>query len=84
MNKVWLLLIWFSFAAVESITYSLVKYIEAREDCVARDTNADWKTMYQFLDVTINYQSWFIPMIWLYWPTKKRKKENRSRKRAMD
>ena len=30
----------------------------------------------------MNYQSWFIPLIILYWPTKARKRENRSRVRA--
>ena len=38
----------------------------------------------KFIDRTTNYQSWFIPLIWLYWPTKANKRQNRSRKWAID
>ena len=31
-----------------------------------------------------NYEFWLVPLIWLYWPTKARKRENRSRKKAID
>ena len=43
-----------------------------------------WHEILKFFDRTTNYQSWFIPLIWLYWPTKARKLENRTRKRAID
>ena len=29
------------------------------------------------------YQSWFIPLIWLYWPTKTHKQQNMRRVRAV-
>ena len=84
MCNVWLLLIWLVVAAVESFTYSLAALLTAPEDCLPEDTSQSWRAILQFVDRTCTFQSWFVPLIWLYWPTKARKRENRSRKRAID
>ena len=42
-----------------------------------------WKDLLQTIDRVTNYQSWFIPLIWLYWPTKARKRENRRRRKSV-
>lgn len=84
MNNVWLLSIWLSVTAIESFTYSLFLLINANENCAPRNDHEFLRTMLQFTDRMTNYELWLIPLIWLYWPTKARKRENRSRKRAID
>ena len=72
------------FAAVESFVYSLVLLITAEENCVPKHSSIQFLATVQFIDRFINYQSWFIPLIWLYWPTKAHKRENRSRRKAIE
>ena len=84
MNNVWFFLIWLMVVAVESFVFSMQKLFTATDDCVPATDNRTLSEVFQFLDRMINLQSWFIPMVWLYWPTKARKRENRLRKQAFD
>ena len=84
MDHIWLLLIWLIVVAVESFAYSLTLLLEANEDCSPKHVDQEWPNYIQFLDRVTNYQSWFAPLIWLYWPSKARKRENCSQKKARD
>jgi hypothetical protein len=82
MDNVWVILVWFMVTAIESFTYSVVLYIRRDPECDPNESTW-WRAYLQFMDRTTNYQLWFIPMIWIYWPTKTNKQQNRSRKKAM-
>ena len=84
MSNVWMLLIWLLVVAVESWSYSFVLLMTSEEECLPMDIPQWWKDLIAFVDRELNYQLWFIPLIWLFWPSNTRKKENRSRRRAMD
>lgn len=84
MNNVWLLSIWLSVTAVESFTYSLFLLINANDECAPRDDHNMRHDLLKFMDRMTNYEFWLIPLIWLYWPTKAHKRENRFRKKAID
>ena len=85
MNNVWFLLIWLFAVAIEGFTFSLTLLLVHGPDCEPVSSSGQTvKEVFQFIDKLFNFQSWFIPMIWLYWPTKARKKENRTRKKAID
>lgn len=84
MRNVWLLLIWLLVVAFESFFYSLYILIHVREECYNWKSSQQLRDILKFVDRTTNLQSWFVPLIWLYWPTKARKRENRSRKQAID
>ena len=82
MRNIWFLLIWLSVVAFESFLFSLLTYYLSGELCEPSHVKREVASLLEFIDRFVNYQSWFIPMIILYWPTKARKKENRSRVRA--
>lgn len=82
MRNIWFLLIWLSVVAFESFLFSLLTYYLSGENCEPIHVKEEVDSFLEFIDRFVNYQSWFIPMIILYWPTKARKKENRSRVRA--
>lgn len=85
MSHIWLLLIWLLVVASESLIYSAFLLAFTDASCqLPYNINQSWKDLLKIFDWFINYQSWFIPLIWLYWPTKARKQENRSRKLASD
>jgi len=84
MNNVWFFLIWLCVVAVEAFVFSSQKLFTATADCAPATDNRTLSEVLQFLDRIINFQSWFIPLVWLYWPTKARKRENRLRKQAFD
>lgn len=83
MDTVWILMVWLSVTTLESITYSLIVYLMADPECKLDDT-AWWANYTQFLDRITNFQLWLIPLIWFFWPSKANKRNNRSRKRAVN
>jgi len=84
MRNVWFLLIWFLIAAFESFLFSLYVLVFSEPWCYGWKSPPQLRDCIKFVDRTVNLQSWFIPLIWLYWPTKARKKEYRSRRQAID
>lgn len=83
MDTVWILLVWFSVTTFESVAYSVAVYVLADPQCKLDDT-AWWATYAQFMDRITNFQLWLIPLIWFFWPSKANKRNNRSRRRAVD
>ena len=73
MKHIWLLLIWILIVATESLLYSAIILATSAEHCSPFDLDQNWKDLIETLDRIINYQSWFVPLIWLYWPTTARK-----------
>ena len=84
MKNIWILLIWMGVVSLESITYTIIERSFTDSDCYPHHMSLDTHDIIKFIDRTTNYQSWFIPLIWLYWPTKANKRQNRSRKWAVD
>ena len=84
MKNVWFLLIWLAVVSLESISYNVFVRISDDDDCLPTVASLNAYDIIKMIDRMVSYQSWFIPLIWLYWPTKARKRENRSRKRAID
>ena len=84
MSNVWFLLIWLFIVAIESFIYSLLTLIFYDENCVPTHIPLFWYNIFTLFDRTTNYQSWFLPMIWLYWPTMSHKQERRSRRKAIE
>ena len=84
MKNVWFLLIWLAVVSFESIVYNVIVLLTYNDDCLPIGMSLNAYDIIKMLDRIVSYQSWFIPLIWLYWPTKARKRENRSRKRAID
>mgnify|MGYP007058514855 CR=1 FL=1 len=84
MSNMWLLLSFFMFVSLETLAYNILLYTTDDDNCQSTIMSDAWHDALKFLDRSIDYQSWFIPLIWLYWPTKAHKRENRSRKRAID
>ena len=84
MSDVWFLLIWLLIVSIESLTYSVLTLIFYNDDCVPSHVSLFWYNIFTLIDRTTNYQSWFIPLIWLYWPTMSHKQERRSRRKAIE
>lgn len=84
MSNVWLLLIWLIVVSIESISYNVFELITETRECTTTAMSEEAHEVLTFIDRIVNYQSWFIPLIWLYWPTQARKQENRSRRKAID
>ena len=82
MKNIWFLLIWLTVVAVESFLYSIFSFYLSGDMCEPEHISQAADSFIEFIDRFLNYQSWFIPLIILYWPTKARKRENRSRVRA--
>ena len=82
MSNVWFLLIWLSAITVEAFIYSLMNYYMSGPYCNPTRISNAMDSFFEFFDRFCGYQSWFIPMIWLMWPTKANKAQNRSRHRA--
>ena len=83
MRNIWVLLIWLTVSAVEGLTYSLCGKLLSGEHCEPVHISDSADAFFTWFDRFMGYQSWFIPLIWLYWPTKQNKKDNRERMRAV-
>ena len=83
MQNIWFLLIWLTVVAIEGLLYSILVYYLPGEHCSPVRISNELDSFFKFFDRFSTYQSWFIPMIYLYWPTKQRKEENRSRIKAV-
>ena len=84
MSDVWLLLIWLLVVAIESFTYSVLTLSFYDDHCVPRHLSLLWYDIFTMIDRMTNYQSWFLPLIWLYWPTMSHKQQRRSRRKAIE
>ena len=86
MMNVWVQLIWITIVAIESFLYSIFKLYLASdkrgEVCAPTIISNEGNNILEFFTKFMEYQSWFIPLIWLYWPTKTNKKNNMRRVRA--
>ena len=69
MKNVWFLLIWLTVVAVESMVYSMSNFYLSGPKCQPLHVSQGLDSFFEFLDRFIGYQSWFIPLIMLYWPT---------------
>ena len=83
MKNVWVQLIMITICAVESFLYSLFKFYLADDECQPTKISQEGDSILQFFTKFMEYQCWFIPLIWLYWPTKTHKKNNMRRVRAI-
>ena len=83
MRNIWVLLIWMSFVALEAQIYSVSTYYLSGDKCEPVRISFALDSFFVAFDRFVNYQSWFIPLIWIYWPTRARKEENRRRHRAV-
>ena len=68
------MLIWLGVVSIESISYSIMERNVVNDDCYPTSMSLNTHDIIKFIDRTTNYQSWFIPLIWLYWPTKANKR----------
>jgi len=82
MKKIWILLIWLMVVAISNFVYSILIYYLSGDDCEPTHISLELDSAFKNLDRFLGYQSWFIPLIWIWWPTKARKRENISRYRA--
>ena len=83
MKNIWFLLIWLTFVAVEGLLYSIAGKYVTGDDCEPVHVSYAVDSCLHFFDRFCGYQSWFIPLIWLYWPSKAHKEEKRSLLRAV-
>lgn len=83
MSNIWYFLIWLSFTAIESFLYAIFSYYMTGSQCQPIHISQSGDGWLEYFDRFMEYQVWFIPLIILYWPTKKRKKENRKRIKAI-
>lgn len=77
MKNVWMLLIWITVVAIESFLYSILELYLTGQRCEPIHVSQSTSDFFKFLDRFCGYSSWFIPLIWLYWPTKTHKQQNR-------
>ena len=86
MMNVWVQLIWITICATESFLYSIFKFYLASDEkgklCSPTKISNEGNNILEFFTKFMEYQCWFIPLIWLYWPTKTNKKNNMRRVRA--
>ena len=82
MNNIWILLIWLTVVTVEAFLYSFFKFTLSGPYCNPTRISLGLNAFFEYLDRFSNFQSWFFPLMWLYWPTKTRKEENRKRRKA--
>ena len=83
MANIWFYIIWLCVVAGETLLYSiLVKFMKG-DYCEVTRIDAEWGSMLDCFDRFVEYQSWFIPMLILYWPSKSHKQENRCRTKAV-
>ena len=73
MKNIWVQLIWITIVTIESFLYSICKYYLTGEDCAPQHVSNSANSFIELFDRFCEYQSWFIPLIWLYWPTKTHK-----------
>lgn len=73
MKNIYVLLYCLTFVAIESFVYSMMTFYLSGPDCQPTRVKEEVKSFFQFFDRFISFQSWFIPLIWLYWPTKARR-----------
>ena len=82
MRNIWIQLSFISVASIETFLYSIFRYYMTGEHCVPIHTSSSVNSWIEFLNRFCEYQLRFIPLIWLYWPTKTHKKQNMRRVRA--
>ena len=69
MSNIWFLLIWLIVVALEGFIYSFSVFYLAGPDCQVTRISFSLNAFIMFADRFIGYQSWFIPLIYLYWPS---------------
>jgi len=69
MKNIWILLIWETFVVVEAVLYSICTYYLSGPHCEPTHISDTLESFFEYFDRFVNYQSWFIPLLWLYWPT---------------
>lgn len=83
MRNIWVQLIWISLVTLEALLYSVSRYYWTGDNCMPIHVSGPVNDVIEYFDRFCEYQSWFIPLIWIYWPTKTNKQKNRRQVRAV-